>query len=94
MKADLRMLVQQQKHFFARHQRYADSSSAWRFTPAPSGVIRILSAGPEGWSGTLTGGGVSCGVFVGNAVAPNAAVLADGEPGCWFRRRDGILVGV
>ena len=96
MKADLRSLVQQQKLFFARRQRYADSTSLVHFTPATRGVLRILSAGPDGWSGVLTAAepGVSCGVYVGAAVAPNAAVLADGEPGCWYRRRDGLLVGV
>ena len=94
MKADLRVLVQQQKHYFARHQTYADSSSRVHFTPATGGLTQVLSAGPDGWSGVLAVAGVSCGVFVGQAVAPNGAVVADGEPGCWFRRADGVLVGV
>lgn len=94
LKADLRVLVERQKYFFARHQTYADSSAPLHFAPATGGLLQIVSAGLEGWSGILTAAGVSCGVFVGDAVAPNAAVLADGEPGCWFRRRDGVLVGV
>ena len=94
MKADLRGLAQQQKQFFERHHTYADSVSGLRFSPATGGLLRVLSAGADGWSGILVVGEVSCGVFAGNAVAPNAAVLADGEPGCWFRRRDGVLVGI
>jgi hypothetical protein len=95
MKADLRVLVQQQQHYFALHQTYADSlSSLAQVAPVSGGVVRILSAGRQGWSGTLTVEGVSCGVFVGTAVAPNAAVWMKDEPGCWFRGRDGIMVGV
>lgn len=94
MKVDLRVLVIKQHKFFVRHRRYADSVALVPFEPVKNGQARILSAGPGGWSATLTVEGVTCGVFEGNAVPPNAAVVAEGEPGCWFRRRDGVLVGV
>src|SRR5215203_6303409 len=96
MKADLIALVQQQKFFFRRHQTYADSTTLWHLRPESRGTIRIVSAGERGWSGTLTTTGepeTSCGVFVEDAVAPNGAVIADGIPGCWFLRPDGVGVG-
>jgi hypothetical protein len=97
MKDDLIGLVQQQKLFFRRHQTYADSTTLWHLRPESRGTIRITSAGKAGWSGTLTTTGepeTSCGVFVGDAVAPNGAVVADGIPGCWFLRPDGVGVGL
>jgi hypothetical protein len=94
MKADMRALVQSQENFFAKHQTYADSTSLAQVAPASNGVFRIITAGPQGWSGTLMVGAVSCGVFVGIGQSPNAAVWRHGEPGCWFRGRDGIMVGV
>ena len=94
MKADLRVLVTKQHKFFVRHRRYADSITLVPFEPVKGGEARIVSAGPGGWSAILTAHGVSCGVYAGLAMAPNAAVMGDEEPGCWFRRRDGVLVGV
>jgi hypothetical protein len=97
MKDDLIGLVQQQKLFFRRHQTYADSTTLWHLRPESRGTIRIVSSGKRGWSGTLTTTGepeTSCGVFVGDAVAPNGAVIADGIPGCWFLRPDGVGVGL
>jgi hypothetical protein len=94
MKADLRVLVTKQHKFYVRHRRYADSITLVPFEPVKGGKARILSAGPGGWSAVLTVKGVSCGVYAGLAMAPNAAVIGDEEPGCWFRRRDGVLVGV
>lgn len=94
MKADMRALVRAQEKFFAKHQTYADSTSLAQVAPASGGVFRIVTAGPQGWSGTLKVEAVSCGVFVGIGESPNAAVWRHGEPGCWFRGRDGIMVGV
>jgi hypothetical protein len=94
MKADLRVLVTKQHKFYVRHRRYADSIALVPFEPVKGGQARILSAGPSGWSAVLTVEGVSCGVYAGRAAAPNAAVVGDEEPGCWFRRRDGVLIGV
>lgn len=97
MKADLDALVQQQRLFFRRHQTYADTTTLWHLRPESRGTIRIISSGNRGWSATLTTTGepdTSCGVFVGDAVAPNGAVLADGIPGCWFLRPDGVGVGL
>jgi hypothetical protein len=94
MKADLRVLVTKQHKFYVRHRRYADSITLVPFEPVKGAEARIISAGPGGWSAILTAHGVSCGVYAGLTVAPNAAVIGDEEPGCWFRRRDGVLVGV
>ena len=94
MKADLRVLITKQHKFYLRHRRYADSIALVPFEPVKGGQARILSAGPGGWSAVLTAHGVSCGVYAGLAAPPNAAVVGDEEPGCWFRRRDGVLVGV
>ncbi len=94
MKADLRVLVTKQHKFFMRHGTYADSIALVPFEPVKGGQARILSAGPGGWSAILMVEGVSCGVAAGHATAPNAAVMGEEEPGCWFRRRDGVLVGV
>jgi hypothetical protein len=94
MKADLRVLVTKQHKYYVRHRRYADNITLVPFDPVKGGQARIISAGPGGWSAVLTVRGVSCGVFAGLAMAPNAAVVGDEEPGCWFRRRDGVRVGV
>ena len=94
MKADLRVLVMKQHKYYVRHKTYADSVALVPFEPVKGGQARILSAGPGGWSAILTVEGVTCGVYEGQAIAPNAAVFWVGEPGCWFRRRDGVLVGV
>lgn len=95
MKADLKLLAQRQRLFFLRHQTYANSTSRLTLRPSALGLIRILSAGRGGWSATLTASeepGLACGIFVGDAVAPNAAVVADSEPACWVRLSDGSII--
>jgi hypothetical protein len=94
MKDDLRRLVTAQDAYLARHQEYATSLTGSAFAPADGHQVTIVSTGKLGWTGTVTAAqetGLTCGLYVGNGVAPNGAVIQAREPACWRPLPDGSL---
>jgi hypothetical protein len=102
MKADLNRLVRDQEAYYANHATYTASLSLepsnaerLRYRTAEGFSVKVGEAHKRGWSGTMTAmlePGLTCGVFVGGAVAPNAAVVEEGRPACWRQMPDGRLV--
>jgi prepilin-type N-terminal cleavage/methylation domain-containing protein len=97
MKSDLRNLVSAQEGHFADYQTYAAASSnATPCAPAAGTIcfaetvgntLAIGAANAAGFSATITNASLAtaktCGVYVGTAAAPNAAVVQEGAPACW-----------
>jgi prepilin-type N-terminal cleavage/methylation domain-containing protein len=97
MKSDLRNLVSAQEGHFADFATYAtgnDDTNACIantttvcFAPTLGNTLAIGVATAGGFNATITNASLSqaktCGVFGGNAAAPNAAVLQEGAPACW-----------
>ena len=60
------------------------------FVPSTGNVLVPVYGSAGGWSATITNPAVpttstpnTCGIYVGTAAAPNAAVTQEGSPGCW-----------
>jgi type IV pilus assembly protein PilA len=60
------------------------------FVPSTGNVLALAYLNAGGWSATITNPAVpttstpnQCGIYVGTATAPNAAVVQEGSPGCW-----------
>ncbi|MFN8652324.1 MAG: prepilin-type N-terminal cleavage/methylation domain-containing protein [Gemmatimonadales bacterium] len=98
MKSDLRNLVTAQEAYFSDRNTYATAIGATQaagvvaFTPSSGNVLSAITTagtgGAGGWSATVTNPAVTqapttCGIFVGAAAAPNAAVTQEGAPACW-----------
>jgi type IV pilus assembly protein PilA len=85
MKADLKNLVNAQEAYFADNQTYSNSLVSLGASQSPGNTLAIGAANGTGWSATATNGATAqtCGIYAGNAAAPNAAVTAEGAPGCW-----------
>jgi hypothetical protein len=102
MKADLRRLVRDQEIHYSNQGTYTaqlslepSNAERLRYRTAQGFSVRVGEAHKRGWSGTMTAmlePGLVCGVFVGDAVAPNAAVVAEGSPACWRQLPDGRIV--
>jgi Tfp pilus assembly protein PilE len=99
MKSDLRHLVTEQEGFWDDNKDYAGGYAATQtngiggagkliFQPSQGNVLTITYESNAGWSAVetnpaLKGGIQNCGIFVGSAATPNAAVTVDGSPACW-----------
>jgi hypothetical protein len=97
MKSDLRNFVSAQEGHFADFATYATAIDATAgCTPAAATVCFAPTVGNTFTPGVGTAGGFNatatnaslstaktCGVFGGNAAAPNAAVVQEGAPACW-----------
>jgi prepilin-type N-terminal cleavage/methylation domain-containing protein len=98
MKSDLRNLVTAQEAYFSDNNTYAPAIGAAQaagvvaFTPSTGNVLAGPTTagtnGAGGWSATMTNPAVTqapqtCGIYVGSAAAPNAAVVQEGAPSCW-----------
>jgi type IV pilus assembly protein PilA len=97
MKSDLRNFVSAQEGHFADFATYAgaiDITNAC--VPAAATVCFAPTIGNTFTPGVATAGGFNatatnaslataktCGVYGGNAAAPNAAVVQEGAPACW-----------
>jgi hypothetical protein len=58
------------------------------FEPGTNNVITLSSVSSVGWAGEVTnralkGDITTCGIFIGGAAAPNAAVTAEAIPACY-----------
>ena len=93
MKSDLKNLVTAQESYFSDFSTYGtvgDLTGANVWAPT-TGVVAVVAGNtPTGFSATATHAGVTqgagalgCGVFVGSAASPNAAVTVEGEVACW-----------
>ncbi|HEX5386963.1 MAG TPA: prepilin-type N-terminal cleavage/methylation domain-containing protein [Gemmatimonadales bacterium] len=94
MKTDLRNLVTAEEGFFSDNQTYASNtgtsqtSAAVAFQVSGLNVLTISNVDASGWSATMTnpslkGSIQTCGIYVGGASAPNAAVTLEGAPACY-----------
>jgi type IV pilus assembly protein PilA len=97
MKSDLRNFVSAQEGHFADFATYATahdatnacvpSASTVCFAPTLGNTFSPGVGTAGGFNATVTNASLSaaktCGVFGGNAAAPNAAVLQEGAPACW-----------
>ena len=58
------------------------------FTPSSGNTITVGGCTAGGWNATVTNTSLNgairtCGVYVGSAAAPNAAVTSEGAPACY-----------
>jgi type IV pilus assembly protein PilA len=97
MKSDLRNFVSAQEGHFADFATYASAADPNNacvpaaatvcFAPTLGNTFTVVSGTAGGFSATATNASLSaaktCGVYGGNAAAPNAAVLQEGAPACW-----------
>ena len=89
MKADLKNLVNAQEAFFADNNTYSSDKAALKASESPGNTISIGAATATGWSATVvnpavkTAGTKTCGIYAGDAAAPDAAVKAEGAPACY-----------
>jgi prepilin-type N-terminal cleavage/methylation domain-containing protein len=95
MKSDLRNLVSAQEGHFADFATYATTIQAAgaptaaniTFQGTTGNTVVIGAANAAGFNATVTNASLSqamtCGVFVGTAAAPNAAVTQEGAPVCY-----------
>ncbi len=97
MKSDLRNLVTAQEAFFSDNSTYATGINATQtatqvaFTQSSGNAAPVIGAVTAGgWNATITNPALvagdvprNCGVYVGTAATPNAAVTQEGAPGCW-----------
>ena len=95
MKSDARNLVTAQEAYFADNNDFAPAIGATQaagvaaFVPSKGNVIALAAVTATGWNATITNPAVAgatpanCGIYIGTAAAPNAAVTAEGAPGCW-----------
>ena len=90
MKSDLKNYVTAQESYYADYLTYGTSTNllaSGEFSNSTNVNLVGAVATSTGWSATAThanlGASPICGVYAGNAAAPNAALSADGEVGCW-----------
>ncbi len=93
MKTDLRNLVSAQEAHFSDYNTYATGVGTVRsnttivFTPTNGNTIPPMTATAAGWSATITRAdlaeNVTCGVFVGQASAPDPSITVEGAVGCY-----------
>ena len=96
MKSDLRNLVTAQEAFFSDNNTYAagtgtvQTATAVAFVPSSGNTVTLAAVTAGGWNATASNPAVPttatphfCGIYVGTAATPNAAVTNEGAPGCW-----------
>jgi prepilin-type N-terminal cleavage/methylation domain-containing protein len=95
MKSDLKNLASAQESYFSDKNEYADltkiQADPYKWTVSGGAqVTPTITATAAGWSAKLVDARVAstdalknCGIYAGNATAPDAAVTAEGVVGCW-----------
>jgi prepilin-type N-terminal cleavage/methylation domain-containing protein len=90
LKSDLRNLVTVQETYFADNNLYstlAQLTAENRYSPSRDVTLATANETATGWSATATHSGLvtytACGVYMGTAPPPNAALSESGEVGCW-----------
>jgi type IV pilus assembly protein PilA len=89
MKSDLKNFVTAEEAYFADYNTYgtgANVIASGAFNMTTDVALVSTNGNATGFSATATHAGVSgktCGVFIGNAAAPDASLTNDGEVGCY-----------
>jgi prepilin-type N-terminal cleavage/methylation domain-containing protein len=90
MKADLKNLVNVQEAYFADNNQYGSTANlTGKYSVSKGNVMGAITGTATGWSATITNpavttaGTTTCGIFAGDAAAPNAAVTSEGAPACY-----------
>ncbi len=89
MKSDLKNFVTAEESYFADNNTYgtyAAVNGAGLFTATTDVTLVTANISATGFQATATHVGApakTCGVYVGAAGSPNAAVVNEGEVGCW-----------
>jgi len=95
MKSDLKNLVTAEESYFSDANTYGavaanELSFGGNVLWAATTGVNVATGGPPdatGFSATATHAGATgttaCGVYVGSAASPNAAVTVEGEVACW-----------
>ena len=96
MKADLRNLASAEEGYASDNSgaylpaatvtnAAADSTKAAGYAPSSGVTVTIAAPVKNGWSATATHTSTSktCGIFIGAATSPNAAVKNQSEPACY-----------
>jgi prepilin-type N-terminal cleavage/methylation domain-containing protein len=95
MKSDLRNLVTAEEAYFSDQNTYTgtmgpvQTAANVAFVASTGNTVVIAGAVGTGWSATVTNPAVAgatpatCGIYVGTAAPPNAAVTNEGAPACW-----------
>ena len=96
MKADLRNLALAEENYAVQNggvyyaatvvtNAPADTVNTPGYAPTSGTTVTVLTPVNGGWSATATHIQTDrqCGIYMGNATAPNAAVVAQSEVGCW-----------
>jgi len=88
MKSDLKNFVLAEESYFVDNNTYGAAAAviaANLFGPTTGVTVATGAATATGFNATASHAATAqtCGVYVGTAVAPNAAVLQEGEVTCW-----------
>jgi len=88
MKSDLKNFVLAEESYFVDNNAYGAAAAvvgAGLFGPTTGVTVATGVANATGFNATAMHAATAqtCGVFVGTAAAPNAAVLQEGEVTCW-----------
>jgi prepilin-type N-terminal cleavage/methylation domain-containing protein len=88
--SDLRILITAQESYFVENETYAsfaDLITGSRYTPSSGITVTVADVTVSGWSATAVHAGfiglTACGVYVGTATSPNAAIPSSGQVACW-----------
>jgi prepilin-type N-terminal cleavage/methylation domain-containing protein len=89
MKSDLKNFVTSEEAYFADYNTYGTSANvvgSGTFSATTDVTLSSTDGTSTGFSATATHAGVSgktCGVYIGDATAPDASLTNDGEVGCY-----------
>ena len=85
MSAELRNLVTAQEAYFSDHATYATALGDLHYRVFAGTTVTIATATGRGWSARANSNATTktCGIIVGAAAPPSAAVKNAGEPACW-----------
>lgn len=88
MKSDLKNFVLAEESYFIDNNTYGDRGlvvGANLFLETTGVTVATAVANATGFSATATHAATAqtCGVYVGTAASPNAAVVNEGEVNCW-----------
>ena len=94
MKADLKNLVNVQEAYYADNGTYATQAQLDAITPRPyslsqGNALVSITGNATGWSAVVSNPGVrtatqdNCGIYAGDAAAPDVSITAEGAPNCY-----------